>query len=152
MAPHVPPAARRVLVWLGLLGLCAAYLQGAIAKLFDREAALAEMAHFGLEPPWLFAVGVVAFEFCACAMVLAGRWRRPAAAALGLFTLAATFLALRWWQMPPGLDRSLAANAFFEHLGLAGAWLLVAMGAVEALRGDPVPAPEPSRPRDAGPA
>ena len=142
MLPRLSPAARRALVALALLGLCAAYLQGAVAKLLDPAAARAEMAQFGLSPPWLFALAVPLFELCACALVLAGPGRRPAAAALGLFTLAATFLVLRWWEMPAGLDRSLSANAFFEHLGLAGAWLMVALGAAEALAGAPArPAP-----------
>lgn len=112
-----------------LLALCAAYLQGAAAKLWDFTAARAEMAHFGLEPAGPAAAALIAFELTACGMVLSGRGRRGAAAALGLFTLAATALALRWWEMPAGIDRAMAANAFFEHLGLAGAWGMVALGA-----------------------
>lgn len=129
------PGLRRALAWLGLAGLCAAYVQGPVAKLSDLAGARAEMAHFGLEPAPLFAAAVIGFELAACAMVLSGRFRRPAAAALCVFTLAATLLALRWWEAPAGLDRAMAANAFFEHLGLAGAWLWVALGALDgALR------------------
>ncbi|WP_339949387.1 DoxX family protein [uncultured Albimonas sp.] len=134
-----PDAARRALVFLGLAGLCAAYVQGPVAKLLDFEGARAEMAHFGLAPETLFAAGVIVFELVASGLVLSGRFRRPAAAALGLFTLAATALALRWWELPPGPERAMAANAFFEHLGLAGAWLLVALGAAEALLRGPAP-------------
>ncbi|MDF2234102.1 DoxX family protein [Albimonas sp. CAU 1670] len=122
---------RRSLAWLGLAGLCAAYVQGPVAKLADFAGAQAEMAQFGLAPAPLVAAGVIAFELGACACVLGGRLRRPAAAALCLFTLAATLLALRWWALPAGHDRAMAANAFFEHLGLAGAWLWVALGALD---------------------
>jgi uncharacterized membrane protein YphA (DoxX/SURF4 family) len=40
--------------------------------------------------------------------------------------LLATFLALRFWELPMGQERFMAANSFFEHLGLAGGFLLVA--------------------------
>lgn len=52
------------------------------------------------------------------------RW--VAALAQAGFTLMATFLALRFWEMAPGMDRMMATNAFFEHLGLAGAFVFVA--------------------------
>jgi uncharacterized membrane protein YphA (DoxX/SURF4 family) len=38
----------------------------------------------------------------------------------------ATLIALRFWELPQGDDRFMAANAFFEHLGLVGGFLLVA--------------------------
>jgi uncharacterized membrane protein YphA (DoxX/SURF4 family) len=38
----------------------------------------------------------------------------------------ATFIALRFWEIPPGMERMMATNAFFEHLGLAGAFVIVA--------------------------
>src|SRR5712672_1234617 len=46
--------------------------------------------------------------------------------ALAGFTLMATLIALRFWELPPGQERFMAANAFFEHLGLVGGFLLVA--------------------------
>src|SRR6218665_984615 len=36
--------------WLALLALCAAYIQGGLVKAFDLPGAIAEMAHFGLQP------------------------------------------------------------------------------------------------------
>ncbi|MTH34340.1 DoxX family protein [Paracoccus limosus] len=94
--------------FLALLGLCAAYVQGGLVKLTDFPGAIGEMTHFGLSPAPLFAVLVIAL-------------------ALGAFTLAASFIALRYWQMPAGQDRFMAANSFYEHLGLAGGFLLVAL-------------------------
>ena len=120
--PWATPAVR----WLALLLLCAAYLQGPAAKLTDFPAALAEMRHFGLTPAPLFAAGVIAFELAASLMILTDLRRGPAAPALAAFTLAATFLALRFWELPAGMERTMAANAFFEHLGLAGGFVLVA--------------------------
>lgn len=117
--------------WLALLLLCAAFLQGPAAKLSDFPAALAEMRHFGLTPAPLFAAGVIAFELAASLMILANVWRGPAALALAAFTLAATFLALRFWEHPAGMERTMAANDFFEHLGLVGGFLLVAWHAAK---------------------
>jgi uncharacterized membrane protein YphA (DoxX/SURF4 family) len=111
---------------VALLALCAAYIQGPLTKIFDFNGALAEMEHFGLQPAGLFAVAVIAFELAASAMVVSGFMRWAGALALAIFTLLATFVALRFWELAPGMERMMATNAFFEHLGLAGAFVFVA--------------------------
>ncbi|MCL6653263.1 DoxX family protein [Agrobacterium rubi] len=111
---------------VALLALCAAYIQGPLTKIFDFNGALAEMDHFGLHPAAVFAVVVIIFELTASAMVISGFLRWAGALALAGFTLMATFIALRFWEMAPGMDRMMATNAFFEHLGLAGAFVFVA--------------------------
>ena len=115
-----------LLRWIALLLLCAAYLQGGLNKAMDFDAALAEMNHFGLSPAGPLAVAVIVLELGASALILTGRLRWLGALALGGFTLMATFVALRFWQMPVGQERFMAANSFFEHLGLVGGFLLVA--------------------------
>ncbi|WP_342115280.1 DoxX family protein [Pseudoduganella sp. OTU4001] len=124
MAPQLPRA-MRALHWLALLLLCAAYLQGGLNKLLDFGSAVGEMQHFGLQPAAPLAVAVIAGELGAAAMVLSGRLRWLGAAWLALFTVAASFIANRYWEMA-GVPRFMAANAFYEHLGLAGGFLLVA--------------------------
>ncbi|MDQ0322593.1 putative membrane protein YphA (DoxX/SURF4 family) [Pararhizobium capsulatum DSM 1112] len=121
--PIVRPA---VLYWLALLGLCAAYLQGSLMKLFDFQSAIGEMNHFGLSPAPVFAVLVIAFELAASAMILTGFFRWLGALGLAGFTVMATFVALRFWEMAPGQERFMATNAFFEHLGLVGGFFIVA--------------------------
>ncbi|WP_162583324.1 DoxX family protein [Variovorax sp. PBS-H4] len=115
-----------VLRWIALLLLCAAYLQGGLQKALDFPSAVAEMNHFGLSPAAPLAIAVIVLELGAAALILAGRLRWLGALALALFTLMATFVALRFWEMPPGQGRFMAANAFFEHLGLVGGFVLVA--------------------------
>lgn len=115
-----------MLRWIALLLLCAAYLQGGLQKAFDFPAAIAEMNHFGLSPAVPLAIAVIVLELGAAAMILTGRLRWLGALALAGFTLMATFVALRFWQMPVGQERFMAANSFFEHLGLVGGFLLVA--------------------------
>jgi uncharacterized membrane protein YphA (DoxX/SURF4 family) len=135
VAPHTPGAARlrtsrasagiRALHWLALLLLCAAYLQGGLNKLLDFGSAVGEMQHFGLQPAAPLALLVIGGELGAAAMVLSGRLRWLGAAWLALFTVAASFIANRYWEMT-GMQRFMAANSFYEHLGLAGGFLLVA--------------------------
>ncbi|MGO4307144.1 DoxX family protein [Cupriavidus sp. RAF12] len=115
----------RWLRWVALLLLCAAYLQGGLVKLFDFSSAIAEMQHFGLSPAAPMAAAVIVLELGASLMILTGFYRWLGALALGVFTLAATFMANRFWQAPPEAQFMLA-NAFFEHLGLVGGFLLVA--------------------------
>ena len=112
--------------WLAYLGLCAAYLQGGFNKLTDFNGAMAEMTHFGLAPASVMAVLVIILELGASAMILSGKLRWLGALALAAFTLMATFVALRFWELPMGQERFMAANSFFEHLGLVGGFLLVA--------------------------
>lgn len=111
---------------VALLALCSAYIQGPLTKIFDFPGAIGEMNHFGLHPAATFAVFVIVFELTASAMVVSGFLRWAGALALSGFTLLATFIALRFWEMAPGMDRMMATNAFFEHLGLAGAFVIVA--------------------------
>ena len=112
--------------FIAYLGLCAAYLQGGLVKLTDFQSAIGEMNHFGLAPAPLFAVLVILLELGASAMILSGCLRWLGALGLAGFTLLATGLALRFWEMPAGQERFMAANSFFEHLGLVGGFLLVA--------------------------
>jgi uncharacterized membrane protein YphA (DoxX/SURF4 family) len=112
--------------WVALLLLCAAYLQGGLNKAMDFNAAIGEMNHFGLSPAAPLAAAVIVLELGAAALILTGFWRWLGALALGAFTLMATFVALRFWELPVGQERFMAANSFFEHLGLVGGFVLVA--------------------------
>ncbi len=117
-----------------LLALCAAYIQGPLTKMFDFAGAIAEMEHFGLHPATGFAIFVIVFELTASAMVVSGFLRWVGALALAGFTLIATMIALRFWELPAGMERMMATNAFFEHVGLAGAFLFVA--AIDLRKGE----------------
>lgn len=115
--------------WLhraALLLLCAAYLQGGLVKLTNFAGAVGEMQHFGLSPAAPLAAAVIVLELGASVMIVTGYWRWLGALALALFTLMATFMANRFWSAPPDA-RFMLANAFFEHLGLVGGFLLVAL-------------------------
>jgi XapX domain-containing protein len=126
--PYLPRPPLEQITWsLGLLGLCATYLQGGINKLPDFPGAVAEAGHFGLPVPSLTAVLTIITELGASFLILAGVMRWLGALTLACFTLTATFIANGYWQLAPGPERFISANGFFEHLGLAGDFFLVAL-------------------------
>lgn len=111
--------------WMALLAICSAYLQGGLVKLLDFPGAIAEMQHFGLAPAVPLAAATIVAELGASVLILSGRWRWLGALTLAAFTLAATFVANRFWELPTP-DRGMVMNAFFEHIGLIGAFVLIA--------------------------
>lgn len=111
--------------FFALLCLTAAYLQGGLVKLCYFKDAVEEMRASGLKPPAPMAVAVIVLELGASAMIVTGWWRWLGALALAGFTLMATFIANRFWALQPP-ERMRVANGFFEHLGLVGAFILVA--------------------------
>ena len=76
--------------------------KAAIVKATDFSGAIAEMEHFGLAPAAPIAVAVIVLELGASVMILTGFYRWLAALALGGFTLMATLIALRFWELPRG--------------------------------------------------
>ncbi|HWW26020.1 MAG TPA: DoxX family protein [Caulobacter sp.] len=126
-----PRFVRAVLEWRGTwflarLALVGAYLIGGIVKLTDFPAAVAEQAHFGMQPPALWAALTIAVELIGPALVMTRRWAWLGAGMLGVFTALAAFTANAFWTME-GQARFMATNAFFEHLGLIGGFALVAL-------------------------
>jgi XapX domain-containing protein len=120
-----PVATSRVIGLIALLGLCAAYLQGGLVKLVDFAGAVREAQRFGLPFAQAIAVATIFTELVASALILSGVYRWLGALWLGGFTLIATFVANRYWELPQPA-RFMVENAFFEHLGLVGGFLLVA--------------------------
>lgn len=120
--------------FLARLALVSAYLVGGVTKLGDWPSALAEQAHFGLTPPALWAALTIAVELIAPLLILSGRLVWLGAGMLGVFTFFAALVANAFWTMPQGPERFGAMNAFFEHMGLVGGFVLVA---VMARRGQP---------------
>lgn len=129
------PAAR----WVALLALCAAYLQGGFDKAMDFAGAEAELARFGVTPAGPFTALTIAVELGGSFLVLSGLYRWFGALALAGFTLFASTLANPFWAVS-GPERIASENAFLEHIGLAGGFLLVAWHDWAAAR-----APTPAR-------
>lgn len=112
---------------LARLALVSAYLLGGIVKLGDWPAAVLEQAHFGLQPAALWAALTIAVELIGPLLILSGRFVWLGSGMLGVFTLFAAITANAFWAMPAGQARFMATNAFVEHIGLIGGFVLVAL-------------------------
>ncbi|MBR1202925.1 MULTISPECIES: DoxX family protein [unclassified Bradyrhizobium] len=118
-----------ILSWPWLLpiargGLVSAFLIGGIQKLADFPAAVAEQAHFGLQPAWLWAVAAIVVELGGSLLVIANRLVWLGAGGLGVLTFVAMLTANAFW-LSAGHERFMAINAFFEHLGLIAGLVVV---------------------------
>lgn len=120
-----PLVATRPVHFIALLGLCAAYIQGGLTKLLDFNAAVTETQSFGLPFAAAATAATIVTELAGSALILTGIYRWLGALWLAVFTLFATFVANRFWEMLPP-QRLMVENSFFEHLGLIGGFLLVA--------------------------
>lgn len=129
---HTPSFVRALLdftltAFFARLVLVSAFLVGGVNKLGNWHAALAEQAHFGLAPPALWAGITIAVELIGPLLILSSRLVWLGAGMLGVFTFFAALVANAFWVMPAGPERLGAMNAFFEHMGLVGAFVLVAI-------------------------
>jgi uncharacterized membrane protein YphA (DoxX/SURF4 family) len=125
-----------ILAWPGLVpisraALISAFLIGGIQKLVDFPGAIAEQAHFGLQPAWLWAAAAVAIELGGSILVIFGRWVWLGAGGLGVLTAIAMLAANNFWALT-GHERFVAVNSFFEHLGLIAGLILVCVLTVRA--------------------
>jgi uncharacterized membrane protein YphA (DoxX/SURF4 family) len=124
--------------WLAArVGLCGAYLFGGLTKLFNFQAAVAEQAHFGLHPAWLWASLAIVVELAGSVLLISGRLVWLAAGALGVLTFIASVAANDFWNLS-GQARLAAANAFSEHIGLIAGFVMAALIA----RRSPNPRPD----------
>jgi len=129
--PRDPRFVDAILDWrptwfLARLALVGAYLLGGLVKLSDWPAAVAEQAHFGTSPPALWAGVTIAVELIGPILILWGRFIWLGAGMLGVFTVFAAIVANDFWNLQ-GQERFMATNAFFEHLGLVGGFVLAAL-------------------------
>jgi uncharacterized membrane protein YphA (DoxX/SURF4 family) len=123
-----------ILAWPGLLpvariALTSAYWIGGVQKLLDFPGAVAEQAHFGLQPAILWAAAAIIVEIAGSALVIVRRQVWLGAGGLGVLTAVAMLTANNFWAMT-GHDRFMALNSFFEHLGLIAGLILVSVMAV----------------------
>ncbi|VWD34623.1 DoxX family protein [Burkholderia lata] len=116
--PWVLPLAR--------LALVSAYLIGGVAKALDFSGAVAEQAHFGLQPAALWAALAIAVEIAGSLCIVLGRFTWLGAGSLGMLTLVAMAVANDFWNRT-GAEHFMALNSFFEHLGLIAALVLATL-------------------------
>ncbi|MFY8092166.1 MAG: DoxX family protein [Niveispirillum sp.] len=98
-----------------------------IAKLLDMVGALAEAAHFGLQPAWATVIATLIVQLGGSAALIAGRLAWLGAGAMGLFTVLATLIAHPFWTVADPVARFHERNIFLEHGGLVGGLILAAI-------------------------
>jgi transmembrane protein len=101
-------------------------------KLLFWDNGVAEMIHVGLPAPEFINAAALTTELVGSALVVANRWTWLGAGALGVFTLWATYLAHRFWDLS-GVARTMEFNAFLEHLSISASFIIVT---VLAFRGE----------------
>ena len=125
----------RWLFHLGAAALTYMFWWSGLTKMFDLGAAGAEMAHFGLHPPLLFAIATITLQLAGSALVIfGGRYAWLGAAALAGFTLATIPLAHDFWNMTG--DAAVVHKLFAqEHCSVVGGLLLAAILAAHRQNG-----------------
>lgn len=131
-----PHAVKSVLEWRGTwlavrAAIVAIYLVSAIGHLAAFPAAVAEQAQFGMPAPAFTAVLTITLELVGSLLILSGRWVWLGAGMLGAFTALGAVIAHPFWMLQ-GSARSEAMATFFEHTGLIGGLMLIALVAERA--------------------
>jgi uncharacterized membrane protein YphA (DoxX/SURF4 family) len=110
------------------LAVVSPFLVSGIVKAIDFTGAIAEVRSLtGVEPAWLVTGLVIVTQLGGSLLVLAGSvWAWLGAALLAGFTVCATILAHGFWART-GVEQVRDLATFFEHVSIAGGFLLVAI-------------------------
>ena len=117
------------LFYIGAVVVTYMFWWSGFTKLWDFPGTQAEMAHFGLNPPWIFAFVTVAVQLIGSALaIFGGRYAWLGAAALAFFTLATIPMAHDFWNME-GQAAFLEKLWAQEHVSIVGGLILAAVAA-----------------------
>ncbi len=84
------------------------------------------MAGVGLHPAWAFNLAALLTELAGSALIVLNRAVWIGAGALGVFTVLATFLAHRFWDLS-GAARTMQLNSFLEHATISATFIFVSV-------------------------
>lgn len=110
---------------LARLVLTSMFWLSGIAKLADFNGGVAEMAHFGLEPPALFNIATAVVQLVGSALIIANRWTWLGAGMLAVFTALTIPIAHNFWTMEEPM-RTVEFYVVMEHITVIGALMVVA--------------------------
>lgn len=132
---HTSVLESRWLYYVGVVLLTSMYWLSGLTKLADFNEAQAEMAHFGLNPPWAFAIATIVVQLAGpLLMIFSKRWAWLGAGALAVFTLLTIPIAHRFWDLE-GPMAFMEKMFVFEHVTVIGGLILAAVAA-RLQRGD----------------
>jgi transmembrane protein len=110
---------------LARLVLTSMFWLSGIAKLADFNGGVAEMAHFGLQPPALFNIATAVVQLVGSALIIANRWTWLGAGMLAVFTVLTIPIAHNFWTMEEPM-RTVEFYVVMEHITVIGALMVVA--------------------------
>lgn len=119
VAPTHPGIAALGRVLLGLI-----FLVSGVRKAMGYSGTVAFFGSIGLPYPEILAPAVIVLEIGAALLLMVGWQARLAALALVAFTLAATLIAHRFWEVPPAQFTD-QLNAFLKNISIIGGLLMV---------------------------
>lgn len=127
--------------WFGYLAravLTSMFWLSGLAKLFDFQTAITEMAHFGLEPAPIVAISVIVTQIGGSALIILNRHTWLGAGALAVFTALTIPIAHTFWTMQEPF-RTLEFYVVMEHITVIGALMVVAWKSVPEKSGFKAP-------------
>jgi transmembrane protein len=96
-----------------------------LAKAIDFNAAIAEMAHFNLAPPVIYAVATIIVQLVGSLLIIFNRWTWLGAGALGIFTLLTIPIVHTFWSMEEPF-KTMEFYTVMEHISVVGGLMVVA--------------------------
>jgi len=113
-----------IMLLIARVMVTAPFIAGGLTKLLDWQAGVTEMVQVGLSPAWAFNLAALCTQLMGSTLIILNRWVWLGAGALGVFTIWATLLAHRFWELT-GSERTMQMNSFFEHCTISAAFILV---------------------------
>ena len=113
-----------LLLLLARLALGAIFLQSGFGKLTNLPGFAASLEGMGV--PFASVLGIIGpcVEFFGALALMLGAWTRLAAILVAAFTVAATLIAHRFWDMPPE-QQGMQTIQFMKNLAILGGLLAV---------------------------
>ncbi|HYD29623.1 MAG TPA: DoxX family protein [Azospirillaceae bacterium] len=119
---------QNLLLLLARILLGAIFVQSGFGKLTNLAGFTAGLEGMGVPAATVMAAIGAAVEFFGGLAVVLGAWTRLAAVAVAVFTIAATLIAHRFWDVPEA-ERTMQSIQFMKNAAITGGFLaLVAAG------------------------
>jgi len=123
------------LSFAGRLLLASLFLPAGIGKITGFAGTVGFIASVGLPFPALAALLALTLEIVGSIALIIGVGARPAAIALALFTLVASFFFHPYWAVPAD-QQFVTQLLFFKNIGVVGGLLMLAASGAGAWRVD----------------
>jgi putative oxidoreductase len=116
--------ANDALLLLGRIAIASVFIPAGLSKLGNLEGFAASLERGGVPFAHLMAMLGALVEFLGGIAIAVGIQVRVAAALMILFTIVATLIAHRFWELE-GAARQAQRGQFFKNLGLVGGFLFL---------------------------